>query len=59
MIQLKDLGTFESVPKIVTDIIDGNLTALESELEAGWRINEVIEIDDYSEHLPRNCFGDV
>lgn len=52
MIQLKDLGTFESVPKIVTDIIDGNLTALESELEAGWRINEVIEIDDYSEHLP-------
>ena len=35
MIQLKDLGTFESVPKIVTDIIDGNLTALESELEAG------------------------
>lgn len=52
MIQLKDLGTFESAPKIVTDIIEGNLFALESALEAGWQINRVIEIDKYSEHLP-------
>lgn len=36
MIQLKDLGTFESVPKIVTDIIEGNLPALVSALAAGW-----------------------
>ena len=26
MIQLKDLGTFESVPHIVTDIVTGNIT---------------------------------
>ena len=50
MIQLKDLGTFESVPKIVTDIIEGNLPALVSALAAGWDIHEVIEIDEYSEH---------
>ena len=52
MIEIKDLGTFESVPKIVTDIIEGNLPALVSELAAGWDIHEVIEIDEYSEHTP-------
>lgn len=52
MIQLKDLGTFESVPKIVTDIIEGNLPALVSALAAGWDIHEVIEIDEYSERTP-------
>ena len=52
MIQLKDLGTFESVPKIVTDIIEGNLPALVSALAADWDIHEVIEIDEYSEHTP-------
>ena len=52
MIQLKDLGTFESVPKIVTNIIEGNLPALVSALAAGWDIHEVIEIDEYSEHTP-------
>lgn len=52
MIEIKDLGTFESVPKIVTDIIEGNLLALVSALAAGWDIHEVIEIDEYSEHTP-------
>lgn len=32
MIHLKDLGTFESVPELVIDIINGNITALESAL---------------------------
>ena len=32
MIQLKDLGTFESVPHIVTDIVTGNIRALENAL---------------------------
>ena len=35
MIHLKDLGTFESVPDLVTDIINGNITALESALKNG------------------------
>ena len=52
MIQLKDLGTFESVPHIVTDIVTGNIRALENALANGWDINEPIEIGEYSEHTP-------
>ena len=52
MIQLKDLGTFESVPHIVTDIVTGNIRALENALTNGWDINQSIEIDEYSEHTP-------
>ena len=46
MIQLNDLGTFESVPHIVTDIITGNISALEKALANGWDINEPIEIGE-------------
>ena len=52
MIQLKDLGKFESVPKIVIDIIEGNISGLELELSTGWDINEPIEVSEYSEHSP-------
>ena len=52
MIQLKDLGTFESVPNIVTDIVTGNIRALENALANGWDINIPIEIGKYSEHTP-------
>ena len=52
MIQLKDLGTFESVPHIVTDIVTGNISALENALANGWDINIPIEIGEYSEHTP-------
>ncbi len=34
MIHLKDLGSFEFVPVLVTDIINGNITALESALNS-------------------------
>ena len=47
MIHLKDLGSFESVPDLVTDIINGNITALESALKAGWDIDEAIQIRAY------------
>ena len=52
MVQLKDLGTFESVPKIVTDITEGDVHSLEIELANGWDINKHIEIGEYSEHTP-------
>ena len=52
MIHLKDLGTFESVPDLVTDIINGNITALESTLNSGWDIDEPIQIGKYSEYSP-------
>ena len=52
MIHLKDLGTFESVPDLVTDIINGNITALESTLNSGWDIDEPVQIGKYSEYSP-------
>ena len=52
MIHLKDFGTFESVPDLVTDIINGNITALESALNSGWDIDEPIQIGKYSEYSP-------
>ena len=52
MIHLKDLGRFESVPDLVTDIINGNITALESALNSGWDIDEPIQIGKYSEYSP-------
>lgn len=52
MIHLKDLGTFESVPDLVTDIINGNITDLESALKSGWDIHKSIQIGKYSEYSP-------
>ena len=52
MIELKDLGEFESVPDIVTDIIEGNIFSLESELNNGWDIDTPIQIGKYSEYSP-------
>lgn len=52
MIHLKDLGTFESVPDLVTDIINGNITALESALKNGLDIHKPIQIGKYSEYSP-------
>ena len=52
MIHLKDLGSFESVPELVTDIINGNKTALEMALKNGWDIHKPIQIGKYSEYTP-------
>ena len=65
MIHLKDLGTFESVPELVTDIINGNITALENALKSGWDIHKSIQIGKYSEYSPlqlalvMDCFSSV
>ena len=65
MIHLKDLGSFESVPDLVTDIINGNITALESALQGGWDIDEPVQIGKYSEYSPlqlalvMNCLPSV
>ena len=65
MIHLKDLGTFEFVPDLVTAIINGNITALESALQGGWDIDEPIQIGKYSEYAPlqlalvMNCLPSV
>ena len=50
MIDLKDLGTFESVPEIVVDIVKGNIVALENALADGWDIHKPIQLGKYSEY---------
>lgn len=32
MIKLKDIGNFESVPQLISDIIEGNISALDEHL---------------------------
>ena len=51
MIQLKDLGTFELVPHIMTDIVTGNIRALENALVMVGILVNLIELW-YSEHTP-------
>lgn len=52
MIHLKGLGSFESVPDLVTAIINGSISSLESALNSGWDIDEPIQIGKYSEYSP-------
>ena len=52
MIELKDLGTFESVPEIVIDIVKGNIVALETALAEGWDIHKPVQLGEYSEYSP-------
>lgn len=65
MIDLKDLGTFESVPEIVVDIVKGNIVALENALADGWDIHKPIQLGKHSEYSPlelalvMNCLPSV
>ena len=65
MIHLKDLGSFESVPELVTAIINGDITALERALQGGWDIDESVQIGKYSDYSPlqlalvMNCLPSV
>ena len=65
MIELKDLGTFESVPEIVIDIVKGNIVALETALAEGWDIHKPVQLGEYSEYSPlelalvMNCLPSV
>ena len=65
MIELKDLGTFESVPEIAIDIVKGNIVALETALAEGWDIHKPIQLGKYSEYSPlelalvMNCLPSV
>jgi len=52
MIEIKDIGTFESIPQIVTDIIHGDIEALNNYLQQGLDIEKLIEIDEYIEESP-------
>ena len=52
MIKLKDIGNFESVPQIVSDIIKGNTAALEEHFSKGWDMEEGIKISKHTTLSP-------
>lgn len=56
MIKLKHIGSFETVPKIIEDIINGNIQALEDEKnKKGWDINAQITLSQYTKITPLSC----
>ena len=48
MIKLKDVGNFESIPQIVSDVIEGDTTALDKHLEQGWNIESEIALSKHT-----------
>ena len=44
MVKIKDIGDFESVPGIVSDIINGDTLALDKHLSEGFDIEEDISM---------------
>lgn len=65
MIKIKDLGNFESIPQIVSDVINGDIAALDAHWEQGWDIDEKIALDEYISEPPleyaliMGCFPSV
>ncbi len=37
MINIGDLGTFESLPQILNDVLEENIPALEQHIKGGWK----------------------
>lgn len=52
MIKLKDMGDFETVPKIIEDIINSNIKGLEDEKAKGWNINKEILLHKHQPSTP-------
>lgn len=52
MITIKDIGDFESVPVIVSDIINGDTLALDKHLSEGFDIEEDIKLGKYTRLSP-------
>ena len=54
MIQIKDVGKFESIPQIASDIVNGDVNALEEHQSKGWDIDEEIMLGKYTRLTPIN-----
>lgn len=52
MITIKDIGDFESVSGIVSDIINGDTLALDKHLSEGFDIEEEIKLGKYTRLSP-------
>ncbi|UKS27868.1 ankyrin repeat domain-containing protein [Paenibacillus sp. HWE-109] len=52
MITLKDIGKFAELPEIAMHIYEGNMSALETSIAAGWSIEEGIVLSQYTTLSP-------
>ena len=55
MIKLKDIGNFKTIPEILSDIINQNISKLDEHLAKGWDINKNISISEYTNLSPLDC----
>ena len=55
MIKLKDIGDFETIPEILNDIINENISKLDEHLAKGWDIDKVISISEYIDLSSLDC----
>lgn len=55
MVKIVFFGEFETVPQIITDIIDENIPALEEHLSQGWNIDELLKLGEHTSLSPINC----
>ena len=55
MIKLKDIGDFETIPEIINDIINENISKLDEHLAKGWDIDKIISISEYIDLSPLDC----
>ena len=55
MIKLKDIRDFETIPEIINDIINENISKLDEHLAKGWDIDKIISISEYTDLSPLDC----
>ena len=55
MIKLKDIENFETIPEIINDIINENISKLDEHLAKGWDIDKIISISEYIDLSPLDC----
>lgn len=55
MIKLKDIGNFKTIPEILSDIINQNISKLDEHLTKGWDIDKNISISKYTDLSPLDC----
>lgn len=52
MIKIGNIGTFESLPQILNDVLNENISALEENLLNGWKIDKAISLNKHTDTSP-------
>ena len=52
MITIGNIGRFESIPQILNDVLNENISALEEHLLKGWKLNKEIRVGKYTDLSP-------